>query len=123
MKLFFVALVFALFVSTSMGMVNSRKSSKRTTLTTPLNCATGTYRQNGKCINCPKGTYSSVYNGVGPGVCVKCLPGTFSDKEAAQFKNACKACQAKSYNPFLGQSACLFCNKPSAKGTGATTCH
>ena len=67
-------------------------------------CELGTYQTNfssSTCSPCPPG-----YNTRSSTECVPCAPGTFSDRDA---NPTCSLCNEISFNPFEGQSGCIFC--------------
>jgi len=82
-----------------------------------LNCTAGSYstKETGShsCTNCPKGTYNEdgrtvTYSPDGDH-CIKCTVGKYQSMQGADTKDECRACEKYTYNPYIGQKACLPC--------------
>jgi len=92
-----------------------------------INCTAGSYSttETGaeSCTNCPKGTYNEDGRTVtygDPDECIGCLAGKYNDAKGANTINDCNDCEKYTYNPYVGQDACLPCIE--AVNKSSTTC-
>ena len=69
-------------------------------------CSKGTYKENGECVLCPRGTYK---NTVGDQACELCTPGTENPEEGSDHPQFCKACDKGTFNPNFGAPYCIQC--------------
>jgi hypothetical protein len=126
------------------GFVKGVSSGISLRASASLSCRAGTFAQNGVCINCPGGYFSTG----GTGACSLCASNTFSKPgsalctpcedgkkslpgsstclvcQAGQFlkTDTCESCPAGSFSTLNSSTTCTLCPEGSFSGSGASSC-
>ena len=81
-------------------------------------CQAGTYSQQGNCIACASGSYSSSTGASSSASCTACSAGTYSTASGAPGSDTCVACAVGTYMTEQGGTGCTAC---PASSTTITT--
>ena len=69
-------------------------------------CSKGSYRENGECVSCPRGTYKA---DTGDHPCTLCPPGHENPQTGADQSEFCVLCARGFYNSDWGSPYCYEC--------------
>lgn len=110
--------LFPLFILVLVFRINAQRSDR---------CGAGRVEKNGKCEDCPAGTYrefplSSSDNVTEFDECTACPPGRFSPTAGAMTSLACQTCLQGTYASNPGSVSCTICPTGTGSAEEATVC-